>query len=147
MTIDRSSPETALHSLEQAYREKDLDCAIACRNFIDEAKLMLMQIAISNQSAEVSSEKNVADLAEVLKLKFQKSSPPNFHGIRTKVVAIEHYRENIHIITQEGTYADGNLFSQRLFMSQLGKEWFYLCPTSTYERAQPPKKSWWQFWR
>ena len=146
MDIDLSTPEKALHLLEHAYRTKDLELSIRCRNFEHEANLMLHHLKKSGDGAHLSDPSTVAQLAEILELKWKQAAPPNFDGITSKVSSVEHYTDKFYVVTEDGRYADGRQFSQRIFMSKSNDQWAVLCPASIYE-APRKSKPWWVFWR
>lgn len=133
MDIDLSTPEKALHLLEHAYRIKDLELASRCRNFEHEANLMLYHMETRGNGADLSDPSTVAKLAEVLELKWQQAGPPNFDGVTSTIRSVEHYADKFYVITENGRYADGSKFSQRIFMSQSDGQWAVLCPASIYE--------------
>lgn len=151
MDIDLSTPEKALHLLENAYRAKNLELALACRNFDHEAELMLYHLA-KNNSAKKDSEEYLSQpstrsqLAEAIKAKWEQEGPPNFDGISSKISSAEHYDGKFYIVTESGRYPDGRGFSQRLFMSHQDNKWAVLCPASIYEKPRE-NKPWWAFWQ
>lgn len=133
MDIDLSTPEKTLHLLERAYREKNLELAMACRNFEHEAELMLHHLAIKQPELETLPDSTRRELAEVLEAQWQQAGPPDFEGISSEVSSTEHYMGKFHIVTESGRHADGAPFSQRLFMSHHEGTWAVLCPASVHE--------------
>jgi hypothetical protein len=133
MDIDLSTPEKALHLLEHAYRERDLELAMACRNFGHEAELMLHHLARKQPTLDVFTPETQSQLAEVLEAQWKQAGPPDFNGVSSEVSSVEHYLGKFHIATESGRHADGTPFSQRLFMSHQDGRWAVLCPASVHE--------------
>ncbi|MBL0122453.1 MAG: hypothetical protein IPP88_06870 [Betaproteobacteria bacterium] len=63
-----STPENAIKTLEAAYIKKDLEAAVAARDFLNEAKLMLKNI-----NPEFANDPEILkQTTEVLELSFRK---------------------------------------------------------------------------
>lgn len=139
---DLSTPETTLHALEEAYRNGDLELARHCRNFEDEAELMLQHLRTGDAAAPGAR----SELARSLERHWRQSPPPDYRGVATQVVAVEHFAGKFFTVTQNVRNADGRTYTQRLFMSHGENGWAALCPVPAYEPAHAPK-AWWAFWR
>ncbi|MBU8976872.1 hypothetical protein JI752_012030 [Lysobacter sp. MMG2] len=145
MEFELSSPQKALHALEQAYRDKDMDSALRCRDFRHEAELMALHMTWEG-AGEAFDETTLSQLAEVLEAKWKQATPPDFDGVISRVAAVEHHAGKFHIVTEAGRRADGATYSQRIFMSEQDGRWAVLCPSSFYE-AKRSNRPWWAFWR
>jgi hypothetical protein len=65
--MDFSTPEGAVLCLEEAYRRRDIEAACACKDFLVEATLMLLEAA-----PDTAGDADVrAQAAEVLELAFR----------------------------------------------------------------------------
>ena len=64
VTHDFSTPEGALLKLEDAYRARDIEGAVACKDFRREADMMLSRMG----SPLVKDEEMVSEIAKVLEL-------------------------------------------------------------------------------
>ncbi|WP_231491691.1 YegJ family protein [Pedobacter sp. Leaf170] len=113
------TPEGAILALENAYNDKNLDAAIACKNFYEEAKMMLSAL---NTNAD---EEMIAKTAEVLEVSFIKNIEeqgfPNFSGLQNAFER-EMIDENHCIITEICWFPDGGKSIQKLntFKSDIG---------------------------
>lgn len=121
---DLSTPEGAILSLEDAYDAGDLDRAVACKDFEEEAKQMLS--SLKNASQLGTSDEVVREMAEVLRLSFIKSiveNPPSFKGITRAFPKREIVRDDLVIVTEVCFYPDQTKSSQRLYVCKKGDDW------------------------
>lgn len=142
MDMDLSTPQKALHALQSAYRDKDMDLAARYRDFGLEAQLVLDHLD-KRAGAGPATAEAVAQLAAALEAKWRQVGPPDMAGVTTHVTATEHYVDSCYVITEEARTADGRVFSQRWFLSQGGGPWVVLCP---YVAPRQQHKPWWMFW-
>lgn len=145
MELDLSTPQKALGTLEQAYRDKDMERALACRDFRHEAELMALHSTWEGAS-QAFDDTTLSQLAEVLAAQWLRAGPPDFSGVTSYVAAVEPYAGQFHVATEKGRMADGTTWTQRIFMSEQGGRWAVLCPSSVYE-SKRPRRAWWAFWR
>lgn len=76
---DLTTPQGAILSLEDAYRAKDVEAAIKCKDFEVEARLMMEKI-----NPQLADDEIIAQTAEVLEMGFRaemRDTPPNFDGV------------------------------------------------------------------
>lgn len=109
---DFTTPEGAILSLENAYDEKDIDKAIACKDFEAEAALMLQKL-----NKEIVSPEIISKTAEVLKLSFIKhieEEMPSFKNIKRAFPSRQKISDNEYVITEVCYYPDGGKSSQKL---------------------------------
>jgi uncharacterized protein YegJ (DUF2314 family) len=96
--VDFNTPEGAILSLEQAYTAADLAGALACKDFSEEAKLMLTDFKI-----EIDNE-IIHTTAEALELSFinhiEENGFPNFAEIKNAFPKREKITENHYLITE-----------------------------------------------
>ncbi|RZK21726.1 MAG: DUF2314 domain-containing protein [Pedobacter sp.] len=124
---DLDTPEGAILSLEKAYSQKNLDAAIACKDFKEEAKLMLSSTSMP-QDEEI-----IQQMAEVLELSFvnnlQEHGFPDFTGLQSAF-----HREPIdnhhYIITEICWFPDGGKSIQRLNTFKSDSGWKVLGPVN-----------------
>jgi hypothetical protein len=143
MDMDLSTPQRALHALQSAYRNKDMDLAATYRDFRLEAQLVLDHLDKRAGAGPVTAEA-VAQLAAALEAKWRQVGPPDLAGVTTQVTSTEHYADSCYVITEEARTADGRVFSQRWFLSQSGGPWVVLRPDVAPPRQEP--RPWWMFW-
>lgn len=98
---DFSSPEGALAALEDAYRRNDLDGAVAAKDFIFEAREMLLSL----ENLPPPEESVVKQTAEVLELAFRQqiksSGFPDFRWWRCRVISKTQLRPNLVELIEE----------------------------------------------
>ncbi|PHR97440.1 MAG: hypothetical protein COA78_27615 [Blastopirellula sp.] len=104
---DLTTPEGAVLTLEDAYRAKDVEAAIRCKDFQVEARLMLEKI-----NPELAEDDLIAQTAEVLELGFRaemRDSPPNFDGVSSTFSAPQPYngRDDIVQLTETCSSSGG----------------------------------------
>lgn len=109
---DFNTPEGAILSLEEAYQENDIDKALSCKDFYQEAKLMLSTLDFQME------EEMIISTSEALALSFvnyiEKEGMPDFSNISRAFTNREKVDENYWIITEVCTYPDGGSSEQRL---------------------------------
>lgn len=122
---DFSSPEKAILSLEDAYRARNVEAAVQCKDFPTEAKLMLerLQQDFSNDS-EI-----VAKTAEVLELGFRSEMKndgfPNFDGVTSTFSAPKPIqgREDLVEVIETCRHANGSSSTNRLVVAKTPDGW------------------------
>ncbi|MET0573099.1 MAG: DUF2314 domain-containing protein [Pedobacter agri] len=119
------TPEGAILALEQAYNDKNLDAAIACKDFKEEAKMMLTSTSMP-QDAEI-----VQQMAEVLELSFvnnlEEHGFPNFTGLQSAFIR-ERVDNHHYIITEICWFPDGGKSIQKLNVFKSVSGWKVLGP-------------------
>jgi uncharacterized protein YegJ (DUF2314 family) len=127
--INRDTPEGAILSLEEAYSNKDIDAAIDCKDFYEEARNMLGGINIE------LDEEIIEKTAEVLKLSFIKSIEehgfPDFTQIKNAFPERQKVSETNWIITEICWYPDNGKSFQQLNTYKSSNGWKVLGPVST----------------
>jgi len=122
---DGDTPEGSILALEKAYNERNLDAAIACKDFKEEAKMMLSSTSMP-QDEEI-----IQQMAEVLELSFVNNLEdhgfPDFTGLQS---AFQRERVNNHhyIITEICWFPDGGKSIQKLNVFKSASGWKVLGP-------------------
>lgn len=97
-----SSPEAALSALEDAYRNHDIEAAVALKDFFTEAQLMLGQLPTGQLSDDAEI---LAQTAEILELSFRKEIQdngfPKFSGVHCRVVDKKTNTDGLVHLTEE----------------------------------------------
>jgi len=105
---DFSTPEKALASLEDAYNRKDIVAAVAAKDFLFEAREMLLSI---KNPPVPPDEETVKLTAEVLELGFTKEIErngfPDFRNLRCRAISENPLREDLVEIVEECVFPDG----------------------------------------
>ena len=107
---DRTTPEGAILTLEDAYRAKNLDAALACRDFDLEAKFMLERVG---DGAFTEDGEMVRQMADVLKLGYTTeigNSFPDFREVKSEFSDKQPYKGNADVVelTETCTSAGGS---------------------------------------
>lgn len=109
---DFDTPEGAILALEEAYQQKDIDKALSCKDFYQEAKLMLSTFDFPIE------EEMILSTSEALALSFvsyiEKEGMPDFKNINRAFTQRDKINENYWIITEVCTYPDGGISVQKL---------------------------------
>jgi hypothetical protein len=122
---DLTTPEGAILSLEDAYRAKDIEAAVRCKDFAVEAKLMLQRI-----QQEFSDDPEIlSKTAEVLELGFRSemkdSGFPDFHNITSTFSDKKPYdgHKDIVQITEHCRQSDGTTSTNTLVVANTANGW------------------------
>jgi hypothetical protein len=105
MAQDLSSPRAALASLERAYQQRDLEAALAAKDFRFEAETMLAAIAKKNNIADLADEEIIKQTEDVLRLSFVKEMQDrgfsDFSGYECRIVSETVLREDLTQLVEE----------------------------------------------
>lgn len=120
--VDFDTPEGAILSYEQAFNEKDIEKVVACKDFYQEARLMLLGAADFH-----SDEETIRGTAELLEDSFrmhmEKDGMPDFSDITSAFPKREKISEEHWVITEICTYPDGGYSEQRLSTYKTANGW------------------------
>jgi uncharacterized protein YegJ (DUF2314 family) len=110
---DFSTPEGAILCLEDAYDEQDIDKAISCKNFMEEARMLLKKMN------DMNNEEIVQATADVLRQAFIKNlineGFPLFTGINRAYPLREKISHNLYLITEVCIFPDGGRSTQKIY--------------------------------
>jgi hypothetical protein len=127
---DSSTPEGAILCLEDAYRAKDVDAAIACKDFRTEARLMLEKFGKLPKD-KIDTEL-VGKTAEVLELAYRqemkKNGFPDMTGVTSTFPTKEPHQQDIVVVTAVCKYPDGGTSQQKILVALTDKGWRVLNP-------------------
>jgi len=126
---DFSTPEGAILCLEDAYRRRDIEAAVASKDFIAESRVMFKELKNSN----LDDPKLLDETAKVLELSFRKhteKSWPEFEGIQSYFIKREPYGDKVVVITEVCRFPDGGFSQQQILVSETSKGWRVLNPLS-----------------
>ena len=122
---DFSTPEGAILVLEDAYRRKDIEAAVAAKDFVVEARVMLLKLGHGmDKDPEI-----LKKTAEVLELAFRaemkKKGFPDFTGLNSRFPSKDKYQEldDIVAVTEVCTFPDGGTSKQVLLVAKTPKGW------------------------
>lgn len=134
---DFSTPEGAILLLDDAYRAKDIESAVACKDFLQEAALMLSRF----EGKFPVDEDLQRQTAHVLELAFRKEMEakgfPDLTGVTCTFPRTETRRDGLVVVTKQSRHADGAVVEERILVGQTPAGWRALVPVDAVER-QPP---------
>lgn len=118
---DRSTPEGAILGIEGAYDKKDIDQAIAFKDFDREAR------QIHSKLGQEIPQDLLDQTAELLQLAFiqslKETEIPSFEGVRRAFPKREVISDDHYIITEVCFYPDNTKSVQRLNVYRSNDEW------------------------
>jgi len=125
---DYSSPRAALRTLEDAYTAKDLEAAMAAKDFRYEAEDMLAALARANGVKQQSSDELSIELEGILRLRFrQHALEQGFPDFRTYdctiVEEIPVSQHLVRLVEECVRKADGHRTRQVLHAFNRANEW------------------------
>jgi hypothetical protein len=124
---DFTTPEGAILCLEDAYRRRDIEAAVACKDFITEAKLMLQKF-----DEKVRSDPEILkETAETLELAYRKEmsqSWPDFANLESFFTDKQPYAEKVVMLTEVCRFPDGLTSRQQILVGKTAKGWRVLNP-------------------
>ena len=120
---DFTTPENAIRSLEAAYINKDLEAAVAAKDFIEEARLMLFSI-----NPEFSKDPElIRKTADVLELSFRKeikdSGFPDFAELKCSLGAPENISSTLVKVAERCVFPDGGTSVEDLHVFNGAQGW------------------------
>jgi hypothetical protein len=135
VTLDFTTPEGAVLMLEDAFRRRDLEAAVAAKDFATEAELEL-QAAGSPQPLARSA---IAERAASLEAKFRElmaASWPDFSAVTSYFVETQPYIQpagrligaNLIVVTEINRFAQGGYSEQRILVCETPDGWRVLNP-------------------
>jgi len=126
---DFATPQGAILKLEDAYRAKDLEAAVACKDFRREAQLILTGISKDQLSRDP---KLIDKTAQLLELAFRKeireNGFPDFRGVKCSFTNQRNGANGTVIVTEVYKYPDGGSSTQQLQVCKTDKGWRVLAP-------------------
>ncbi len=126
--VDLKTPEGAILSLENAYDRDDLDAALACKDFNEEARMMLSSMNMDFDEEIISS------TAEVLELSFINNITehgfPKFYNLQNAFPLREKIDEDHYVITEICWFPDGGKSIQKLNTYKSASGWKVLGPVN-----------------
>jgi hypothetical protein len=123
-----ATPEGAIRALENAYRNRDIEAAVAAKDFNLEARLML-----ENKNPAFAQDKDlVAKAAETLELSYRahikKLGFPDFNDVSCEFTGREQRSESVVLVTEVCQHPDGGSSKERLLVGKTPRGWRVLNP-------------------
>lgn len=125
--MDFTTPEGAILCLEDAYRRKDLEAACACKDFLIEGTLLLLESAPESASDPAIQRQT----AEVLQLSYRKETSenwPEMEGVESFFVEQQPLSDGIVVVTEFMRLPDGSFSEANLRVAKTADGWRVLNP-------------------
>jgi hypothetical protein len=129
VTKDFSTPEGAILCLEDAYRHRDIEAAIAAKDFKTEARLMLHDLA-AGKNLE-NDDEMVSHVTEDLKSTYRADTMakwPDFNGLESFFTKREPYANKVVAVTEVCRFPDHEFSTQRLLVAETTNGWRVMNP-------------------
>jgi hypothetical protein len=109
--------------LEQAYRQRDIEAAVAAKNFPYESRAMLANLR-STPDPDAEMVQLGAQALEVSFRKYmEKDGFPEIEGVSTQVVSTTWLAPDLVQMTEQVTYADGDVSHETVYAALTGNRW------------------------
>ena len=126
---DFTTPEGAILCLEDAYRRRDIEAAIAAKDFKTEAKLMLQKTGFKDHI----DDEIIAKTAEALTASFRTHTTakwPDFEGLESFFTKREPHADKVVLVTEMCRFPDGGFSQQQMLVAETPQGWRVLNPVS-----------------
>ena len=126
---DFTTPEGAILCLEDAFRRRDIEAAIAAKDFKTEARLMLQETGFK----DYIDDEMVAKTAETLLLSFRAHTTakwPDFEGLEAFFTKREPHSDKVVVVTEVCRFPDHEFSTQHLLVAETADGWRVLNPVS-----------------
>lgn len=124
------TPQAALTGLENAYSRKDIEAAVAAKDFVAEARNMLKGLMSSTDESPEDVDQDaeiLASLAETLELSFrvsmQEDGFPDFGSLSCKSDVHETIADDLVVLRETCHAPDGSSTVQYLFAARSADGW------------------------
>jgi hypothetical protein len=125
---DFTTPEGAILCLEATYPKKDVEAAVACRDFVTEARLWLRE---RNGMTEQLQQEMLPKLTKTMEKVFRESmehSMPGWDRAHSYFLERTPYDDGLVVVSQVTVGPDRSLFRQRILTSQTASGWRVVTP-------------------
>lgn len=128
--LDFTTPEGAILKLEEAYRNKDIEAAVAAKDFTTEAGLMLSDLKHPLAKDPEVLKKTAETLELAFRAEIKKEGFPDFSDLKSKFAGREKYKDfkDVVVVTEICTFPDGGTSKQRILVACTAKGWGVMHP-------------------
>ena len=126
---DFTTPEGAILCLEDACRRRDIEAAIAAKDFKTEARLMLETTGFKTHM----DDEMIAKTAEALVISFRAHTTakwPDFEGLESFFTKREPHSDKVVLVTEVCYFPDGEFSQQQMLVAETPQGWRVLNPVS-----------------
>lgn len=129
---DFDTPEGAILCLEDAYRRRDIEAAVACKHFLIGGILMLLDYD-ENLARDPEVRKRNALLAERTYRMEITESWPDLEGVESFFIAHESYINGVVAVTELRRLRDGSYEKLNVLVAKTRDGWRVLSPVADDE--------------
>lgn len=126
---DFTTPEGAILCLEDAYRRRDIEAAIAAKDFKTEARLMLQKTGFKDHIDDEMIEKTSEALVESFRA-HTTARWPDFEGLESFFIKREPHSDKVVLVTEVCRFLDGGFSQQQMLVAETPQGWRVLNPVS-----------------
>jgi hypothetical protein len=124
VAVDFSTPEGAVLCLEDAFRKRNIEAAVACRDFATEAKLWLQDRGhLSNEQKTASLPETIQAMEKSFRNALAKGLPADWILGKSYFLPHEQFAEGIVTVNKYTRVPEGGLYSQQILVAKTGNEW------------------------
>ncbi|OVE80664.1 hypothetical protein BVY04_05320 [bacterium M21] len=135
---DYSTPEKAMESIENAYRQKDIKKILWCKGFQLEAKFIVPDDPSKLGSGKKVTKEQLAMMKdstiELCKTKFMsdlESGIPEWNGVKSKITNVRELTDDMVVVSEDIMPPDHNTIKSELFVGKdIFGHWKVLMPYS-----------------
>jgi hypothetical protein len=133
VATDFTTPEGAVLMLEQAFRQRDLDAAVAAKDFATELELTSSAATARAPASEIAA--RAAELEQKFRA-MMLASWPDFAGVESHFVDRESYpppaglasARNLAVVTEVNRFREGGYSEHRILVAEGAQGWRVLNP-------------------
>jgi hypothetical protein len=129
---DFSTPEGAILCLEDAYRRRDIEAAVACKHFLIEGILMLLDYD-DNLARDPEIRQRNTLLAERTYRRVITESWPDLQGVESFFIGQEPYIDGVVVVKELRRLRDGSFEKLNLLVAKTRDGWRVLYPVADDE--------------
>ena len=121
-SVDLSTPERAVHSLEAAWRANDIEKAVHCKDFRGEAEQIL-----KDKAAAIRTDEIIAQIAQALesgyRAEIKKSGFPEMAGVTSTFIAKRKLSPDRVELTEEFRFSNGRKQTEKVQVRRTINGW------------------------
>lgn len=128
--LDFSTPEGAILMLEDAYRKRDLEAAVAANDFAAQARLMLTDLGKGLEKDADLLKETAETLELAYRAQMKKQGFPNFDGLTSRFPGKKPHAKfkDMLEVTEVCTFPDGGTSTQRILVSKTDQGYRVVIP-------------------
>jgi hypothetical protein len=122
--VDFSTPEGAVLCLEAAFRQKNIEAALAGRDFATEARLWLQERShLSHEEKTARLPETIQAMEKSFRDSLAKGLPADWILGKSYFLPHESFADGIVAVNKYTQVPEGGLYSQQILVARTGNEW------------------------